>query len=186
MKYPGARKRQRGSDERVTVRVLSNLTVCKEPLVPRTLRSSDRRCMSGLACVAALCSLCGPVALADNPAKPAAPTAAPGVLFSTLLPELPGRRLVAANLNFDPKPARPFKAHRHPGSVYVYVTKGTVRLGIAGQPVQVVHAGESFFEPAGALHTVGENASTTESASAIAVLIVPDGAPLSTVDEPRS
>ena len=70
--------------------------------------------------------------------------------------------------------------HRHPGSVYVYVTKGAVRLGIEGQPVQVVHAGQSFFEPVGALHTIAESASATEPASAIAVLIVPDGAPILT------
>ena len=68
--------------------------------------------------------------------------------------------------------------------MYVYVTKGAVRFGIEGQPIQLVHAGESFFEPAGALHTVAENASATEPASAIAVLIVPDGAPLTSVDEP--
>jgi quercetin dioxygenase-like cupin family protein len=64
--------------------------------------------------------------------------------------------------------------------VYVYVTQGTVKLGIDGEPVRLVHAGESFFEPMGALHTIGENASATEPAAAIAVMIVPDGAPLVT------
>ncbi len=89
-------------------------------------------------------------------------------------------------LEFPPKPAEPAKStkrtigHRHPGSVYVHVTKGALRLGIEGQPVQVVKAGESFFEPVGALHTVAESASTTEPASAIAILIAPDGAPLLT------
>ena len=137
-----------------------------------------------VACVVALCLLSGAVVHADGQRKPAQDRGNPGVLFSTLLPELPGKRLVAANLEFDPKLPRPFKAHRHPGSVYVYVTKGTVRFGIEGQPVQLVHAGESFFEPAGALHTVAENASATEAASAIAVLIVPDGAPLTSFAEP--
>ena len=33
-------------------------------------------------------------------------------------------------------------AHRHPGSVYVYVTKGAVRFGVAGQPSVLVNAGE--------------------------------------------
>jgi quercetin dioxygenase-like cupin family protein len=53
-------------------------------------------------------------------------------------------------------------------------------LGIARQPVQLVHAGESFFEPLGAPHTIAENASATKPASAIAVLIVPDGVPILT------
>jgi quercetin dioxygenase-like cupin family protein len=87
---------------------------------------------------------------------------------------------VVVNLEWDPKSPGHFMAHRHPGSVFVYVTKGTVRLGIEGQPVKLVHAGETFFEPPGALHAVGENASATEPAAAIAVMIVPDGAPLVT------
>jgi acetyl esterase len=102
----------------------------------------------------------------------------PTVLFSSLLPDIPGKHLVVVSLTLQPKSTRAMVAHRHPGSVYVYVTKGTARLGIEGQPVQEVHEGQSFFEPAGALHTVAESASATEAATAIAVLIVPDGAPL--------
>jgi hypothetical protein len=97
-----------------------------------------------------------------------------------------------ADTEFPPLPPkaptapRQYIGHRHPGSTYVYVLKGVLRLGIDGQPVQVVHAGESFFEPMGALHTVAENASTTEPASAIAVLIVPDGArTLTPVEAPK-
>jgi quercetin dioxygenase-like cupin family protein len=110
----------------------------------------------------------------------------PGVIFARELADVPGKNLVVVALEFPPKPSEPSKSpqryigHRHPGSVYVHVIKGAVRLGIDGQPVQVVHAGESFFEAVGALHTVAESASTTEPASAIAVLIVPDGAPILT------
>jgi len=106
----------------------------------------------------------------------------PAVLFSSQLPDIPGKHLVVVSLELPPKSTRPFTAHRHPGSVYVYVTKGSARLGIEGQPVQEVHEGQSFFEPPGALHTVGESASETAPASAIAVMIVPDGAPLVTVE----
>jgi quercetin dioxygenase-like cupin family protein len=110
----------------------------------------------------------------------------PGTIFARELADVPGKNLVVVALEFPPKSPEQSKApqryigHRHPGSVYVYVTKGAVRLGIEGQPVQVVHAGQSFFEPVGALHTVAESASATEPASAIAVLIVPDGAPILT------
>jgi quercetin dioxygenase-like cupin family protein len=122
---------------------------------------------------------------ASKPTASHSAAAGPDVLFSNALPDLPGRRIVVVALEFDPKAGKHFTPHRHPGSVYVYVTKGSVRLGIAGQPAKLVHAGESFFEPAGALHTVGESASATEPASAIAVLIVPEGAPLLTVDAPK-
>jgi quercetin dioxygenase-like cupin family protein len=103
-------------------------------------------------------------------------------IFSSPLQDVPGKNLVVVSLEFPIKSSRPFIPHRHPGSVYVYVTKGTARLGIEGQPVQEVHAGQSFFEPPGALHTVSESASATEPATAIAVLIVPDGAPLLTTE----
>jgi quercetin dioxygenase-like cupin family protein len=116
----------------------------------------------------------------------------PGVIFARELADVPGKNMVVVKLDFPPTPPkastapRQYIGHRHPGSTYVYVLKGVVRLGVDGQPVQVVHAGESFFEPVGALHTVAENASTTEPASAIAVLIVPDGAPILTpVEAPK-
>jgi len=68
------------------------------------------------------------------------------------------------------KSPQQYIGHHHPGSTYVYVIKGTMRLGIEGQPVQLVHAAESFFEPLGALHTAAENASAKKPASAIAIL----------------
>lgn len=109
----------------------------------------------------------------------------PGVLFARALADAPGKSLVVVSLKLPP--ARKGRAvsprcmgHHHPGSVYVYVTEGTARLGLAGQPVRLVHKSESFFEPVGSVHTVGESASATQPASAIAVMIVPDGAPLVT------
>ena len=50
----------------------------------------------------------------------------------------------------------------------MYVTQGPPRLGIEGQPVHTVGAGNGFFEPEGAFHTVAEGASPTEAAQAIA------------------
>jgi quercetin dioxygenase-like cupin family protein len=120
------------------------------------------------------------LALAADSTPGAAPPAKRAPLFSAPLADVPGKNLVVVNLEWDPKSPRHFMAHRHPGSVFVYVTKGAVRLGIEGQPVKLVHAGETFYEPPGALHAVGENASATEPAAAIAVMIVPDGAPLVT------
>ena len=109
----------------------------------------------------------------------------PRPIFSAPLADMPGKQLVVVELRWPPRqegqPAAP--GHRHPGSVYVYVTSGTARLGLQGEPVREVKAGESFFEPVGAVHTVGGSASTTEPATAIAVMIVPDGAPLVTAVE---
>ena len=117
---------------------------------------------------------------AQAPATTAPRSGGPTELFRTALPDAPGKQLVVVALTIAPKqagqPASP--GHRHPGSVYVYVTEGTARFGVEGQPVKEVKTGESFFEPPGALHNVMESASASEGAKAIAVMIVPDGAPL--------
>lgn len=116
----------------------------------------------------------------------------PGIIFARELLDVPGKNIVVARLEIPPKAAHPTTpsdqpyAHRHPGSVYLYVTKGTVRFGLAGQPVQVVHAGESAFEPVGAVHTILENTSTKNTATVIAVLIVPDGATITTPVTPTN
>lgn len=104
----------------------------------------------------------------------------PKQLFSAPLADMPGKQLVVVELNWPPRQEGQAEApaHRHPGSVYVYVTSGTARLGLRGEPVREVKAGDSFFEPVGAVHTVGGSASFTEPATAIAVMIVPEGAPL--------
>jgi mannose-6-phosphate isomerase-like protein (cupin superfamily) len=107
----------------------------------------------------------------------------PHVLFAHELEDIPDRNMVVSLLDFPPAAGKPAaapacSAHRHAGPAYVYVLKGTMRLGIGGQPVQTLNEGQSFYEPAGALHTVAENASTTEPAAALAVLILPRGAPI--------
>jgi len=108
---------------------------------------------------------------------PAAPRTAAAPMFSANLPDAPGKQLVVVNLTFPPAGGKP-NPHRHPGSVWVYVTKGEARLGVEGQPPKVVKAGESWFEPFGAVHNVSESTSSTEPAAGFAVMLVPDGAPL--------
>ena len=114
------------------------------------------------------------------------PNAAPSpqVIFSAPLPEFPGHKLVVLALKWEPD-SQSSLPHRHPGSVFVYVTQGVANLGMEGQQRQRVPAGAGFFEPMGALHTVAESASPGEPAAAIAVMIVPDGAPLVLPKEQR-
>lgn len=134
--------------------------------------------VSRLAPILGACIAVASLTVRGSEAQPAKTTTSPGILFTTPLQDVPGKHLVVVHLDFGPTKQHMAVDHRHPGSVYVYVTRGVVRLGIEGEPVQTVHTGESFFEPPGALHTVAESASATESAEAIAVMIVPDGAPL--------
>jgi hypothetical protein len=154
--------------------------------VEATHRSTElRRGRIRFACAMALT-----IATATASAQQGAPTRIPPkTLFSVPLADAPGKSLVVVELNYMPNSGPPSTAehhgrgHHHPGSVYVYVTQGAVRLGVEGQPVQVVKAGGSFFEAVGAHHIINENASANEPARAIAMMIVPDGAPLTTLDE---
>ena len=49
--------------------------------------------------------------------------------------------------------------HRHPAGAYVYVIDGSVMFGLDDREPVVLKAGESFYEPPGALHSVSRNAS---------------------------
>jgi quercetin dioxygenase-like cupin family protein len=66
-------------------------------------------------------------------------------------------------------------AHRHPAGAYVYVIDGSVVFKVDdGEPV-VLKAGQSFYEPPGALHSVSRNASEDIPASLIAFFVLGDG-----------
>jgi quercetin dioxygenase-like cupin family protein len=65
--------------------------------------------------------------------------------------------------------------HRHPAGAYVYVIDGSVMFGIDDREPVVLKAGESFYEPPGALHSVSRNASQDRPASLIAFFVLGDG-----------
>jgi len=95
------------------------------------------------------------------------------------LPNVPGKTLTAVTVSYAP--GGKSSAHRHAGSVFVYVLTGAIRSeNSATGPAKVYRAGETFFEPAGSEHLVSENASATEPASLLAVFVADDGAQLTT------
>lgn len=126
--------------------------------------------------VALAATLCG----ASMLFAPSAARAADGqakTVFSTKLANIPGKSLTAVVVTYGPGGATP--AHRHPGSVFAYVLSGEIRSeNSATGPAQVYHAGQSFFEPPGSTHLVSENASKTEPASLLAIIIANTGAAL--------
>jgi quercetin dioxygenase-like cupin family protein len=65
--------------------------------------------------------------------------------------------------------------HRHPAGAYVYVMEGSVEFGLDDREPVVLKAGESFYEPPGALHSVSRNASQTLPASLIAFFVLAEG-----------
>jgi quercetin dioxygenase-like cupin family protein len=65
--------------------------------------------------------------------------------------------------------------HRHPAGAYVYVIDGSVMFGLDNREPIMLEAGESFYEPPGAVHSVSRNASQESTASLIAFFVLDDG-----------
>ena len=88
------------------------------------------------------------------------------------IPNLPGKRLVSHIVDYAPGASS--VAHRHASSafIYAYVLSGAIRSQVDGEPARVYWAGEAWFENPGAYHRVSANASDTEAARLLAVLIV--------------
>jgi quercetin dioxygenase-like cupin family protein len=105
------------------------------------------------------------------------------VVLSSALQNVPGSRLTAVVVKYAP--GEKSHAHHHAGSVFAYVLSGSIRSeNSATGPVRVYKTGEAFFEPAGSVHSVSENASSTQPASLLAVFVAPEGAELSTQEQP--
>ena len=109
---------------------------------------------------------------------PAVPIAAPVVrstvtrVFQHEIPNISGKTLISVIVNFAP--GAKSGSHRHAPSafIYAYVLSGAVRSQVDDQPVQIYHAGQTWFEPPGAHHVVSENASASEPAQVMAVFVV--------------
>ena len=89
---------------------------------------------------------------------------------------LPSRDgLVVNAVRVDYEPGGFSHAHRHPAGAYVYVIDGSVVFGIDDREPVVLKAGDSFYEPPGALHAVSRNASQELPASMIAFFVLEEG-----------
>jgi quercetin dioxygenase-like cupin family protein len=70
--------------------------------------------------------------------------------------------------------------HRHNAHVFVYALEGSVIMQVKGQEPVTLHPGQTFDEGPNDVHLVGRNASKTEPAKFLIVLVKNKGAPLLT------
>jgi quercetin dioxygenase-like cupin family protein len=63
--------------------------------------------------------------------------------------------------------------HCHPGPIFGYVLEGEFEFGLDDQPVKTLKAGETFYEPSGALHRVSRNPSAKTKTRVLAVILHP-------------
>jgi quercetin dioxygenase-like cupin family protein len=96
-------------------------------------------------------------------------------LMSKDLPESPGRE--ALMIVVEHAPGGSSAIHRHNAHSFVYVLEGSVVMQLkGGQPVTLT-PGQSFYEGPGDVHVVDRNASGTQPAKFLALLIKDKGAP---------
>jgi len=97
------------------------------------------------------------------------------------LSDIPGREVRITLLDRDPGNSSP--PHHHPGHhTFGYVVEGNYELGINGQPTRMLKAGDTFYEPPGAIHSTSRNASPDKRLK-IVVFMVADQKNPSTVTE---
>lgn len=104
-------------------------------------------------------------------------------IASHKMPNVPGKTMTVVSVAYEPGGSS--APHRHPasGMVFAYVVEGSVRSQVEGEPAKVYRAGESWTEPPNAHHVISENASTTEPARLIAVIVADDGVPTTVFDK---
>ena len=102
------------------------------------------------------------------------PTVVP--ILSKDLVGVPGKEVEMITVEYPPGGEDP--VHRHDAQAFVYVLEGTVVMRLKGQEEVTLTAGQSFYEGPNDVHLVGRNASTTEPAKFLVVLIKKKGAPI--------
>lgn len=70
--------------------------------------------------------------------------------------------------------------HRHEAHAFVYVLEGQIIMQLKGKPPVTLKAGQTFYEGPIDVHVVGRNASNTEPARFVVVLLKTKGAPILT------
>ena len=96
-------------------------------------------------------------------------------LMSKDLPENPGRE--ALMITVEHAPGGSSAIHRHNAHAFVYVLEGSVVMQVRGQKELTLRPGQSFYEDPADIHVVSRNASSTEPAKFLVVLIKDKGAP---------
>ena len=99
-------------------------------------------------------------------------------LFAIDLADYPGKEGLMLEVSYPP--GAQDMVHRHDAHAFVYVLEGQIIMQVKGQPAVTLKAGQTFYEGPTDVHVVGRNASSTEPARFVVVLLKAKGAPVLT------
>ncbi|NJO32232.1 MAG: cupin domain-containing protein [Rhodospirillales bacterium] len=93
-------------------------------------------------------------------------------VFQHELPNVPGKSLIAFEVEYPAGGASP--SHTHPKSafIYAYVLEGEIVSAVDDEAPRVYRAGEGWYEVPGAHHRVSRNASKTKPAKLLAIFVM--------------
>lgn len=94
-------------------------------------------------------------------------------LFTKVLSDYPGKEALMITVEFPPGAVDP--VHKHDAHAFVYVIEGSIVMGVKGGREVTLMPGDTFYEAPTDIHTVGRNASKTESARFVVLLLKNQG-----------
>lgn len=99
-------------------------------------------------------------------------------LMTKPLADYPGKEGVVITVDYPP--GGESAVHRHNAHAFVYVLEGSIVMGVRGGEPVTLTPGQTFYESPSDIHTISRNASRTEPAKFLVVLVKNSGAPIST------
>jgi quercetin dioxygenase-like cupin family protein len=129
-------------------------------------RTKEATMTTKLVALALLCLMTG-TAVAQEPKVTA--------LMSKDLPESPGRE--ALMIAVEHAPGGSSAIHRHNAHAFVYVLEGSVVMQLKGGQQVTLTPGQTFYEGPDDVHVIDRNASGTQPAKFLVLLIKDKGAP---------
>jgi quercetin dioxygenase-like cupin family protein len=97
-------------------------------------------------------------------------------ILSKDLSNLPGKEGLVITVVYPPGASDPI--HRHNAHGFIYVLEGSIVMQVRGGKEVTLTPGQTFYEGPDDVHTVGRNASQTESAKFLVFLVKDIGAPV--------
>jgi len=92
------------------------------------------------------------------------------------LKDFPGKEGTMITVEYPPGGTD--QVHRHNAHAFVYVLEGSVVMQLKGGKEVTLKPGDTFYEGPSDIHVVGRNASKTQPAKFIVVLLKDKGAPV--------
>lgn len=115
-------------------------------------------------------------AMAQHASKAKSPHAIVKTLMTKPLAQHPGEELVMLSVEYPPGSVDP--VHRHNANALVYVVDGSIVMGLRGSKPVTLGPGQTFYESPDDVHEIGRNASNTQPAKFIVVLLKKINAPV--------